>query len=632
MQGHVRSSASAAAPDCAPAVRQSSPSSVGRRLPPTLRAAAERLLDARLPDVRVHSGAESSDAARALGLRAFTVGRDVVLGAGLSRLDHPSSFSILAHELAHTLQQRSAVPRVVDPASREHELEVDAEAALRTPGGAPMADALRYQAVQGFPPGHTPIPSHIVRLLLGQDVVFIMGSDRGGFYTYAERYYRAHVPGATFVTDVRTLDGVLAWVRDHVTHFVNQLYIVSHANEDGTLSFGLDAADANAHVDVNELREALHPTGGGQSTLADASARIDQFSRIHIKGCDLGRTPSIVELIDEAFGGQGTVTAPTHEQMYGVDPTLGAQARSDFNRGISDSHAMPEEIDPSLRGAERATAIRERRTALAARRRAISAEQAGRRGEADAIAEQAQTYEALSGPMFQRPGSRLFTAAEIRPEVDRLYGHLSDAQRASLVQRLLTPDRRNPAVAHRQGVFQQQGIRAYRYEPFSITFSDPITDAQRVQTFAQLIRDTTGADVRRFTVTSSSTTRVPSGNGFFVRTQLVGTTRGNPQEFRFDGTVPDVTNGEEPIPGEAAIVELGRRQRPNPDRYTWSVQETRSGTQVTRRAVAQRVVAYLHHGSLDASRHDHFTRPLTDRDFFAESTFVPQAAVGAPRP
>ena len=34
-----------------------------------------------------------------------------------------------------------------------------------------------------------------------------------------------------------------------------------------------------------------------------------------------------MELIDEAFGGEGVVTASTHEQGYATDPTLGQKAR-----------------------------------------------------------------------------------------------------------------------------------------------------------------------------------------------------------------------------------------------------------------------------------------------------------------
>jgi hypothetical protein len=92
---------------------------------------------------------------------------------------------------------------------------------------------------------------------------------------------------------------------------------------------------------VAELREALHPAGGGASTLPAVGRQIDAQTTIHIKGCDLGRTREMVELIDEAFGGAGTVTAPTHEQTYETDPTLEARARRDFRSGIAAAHPCP---------------------------------------------------------------------------------------------------------------------------------------------------------------------------------------------------------------------------------------------------------------------------------------------------
>ena len=135
--------------------------------------------------------------------------------------------------------------------------------------------------------------------------------------------------------------------------------------------------------------------------------RVDGLTRIHIKGCDIGRTQGMVELIDEAFGGAGVVTAPTHEQVYGWDPTLAEQGRRRFRAEVAATHPMPPEVDPALRGAERRQAVRERARALRDRQRAIQAELRTRRAEETAAGEQAGRYEALSGPMFQRPGTQL---------------------------------------------------------------------------------------------------------------------------------------------------------------------------------------------------------------------------------
>jgi len=70
--------------------------------------------------VRVHSDAKAVESAQAVNARAYTVGRDVVLGTGQSSLQTPSVRRLFAHELTHVIQQskagQSARLEVSDPA------------------------------------------------------------------------------------------------------------------------------------------------------------------------------------------------------------------------------------------------------------------------------------------------------------------------------------------------------------------------------------------------------------------------------------------------------------------------------------------------------------------------------------
>jgi hypothetical protein len=445
-----------------------------------------------------------------------------------------------------------------------------------------------------------------------------MGEDapRSGnpFYTAAEAYYRTHLPNATFVTTTRTLADLLSWISTNVSQPIGSLYIISHANEDGTLSFGLDAADTNHRLDVGELRSALHPASGTTS-LTRLTNQVDAQTMIHIKGCDIGRTQAMVELIDEAFGGAGTVTAPTHEQEYGSDPELGERARRQFRAQVEASHPMPPPVDPALRGAARAQALRDRQQAVRQRQADIQAELTARRAEETRLVEEASRYEAFSGPLFQRPGTTLFTVAELRAEVDRLYGHLSERQRQSLAQRLAAPDPRQAALADQQGTFRQSGQRMYRKRPNRFRFPEPRTVAEATAVF--------GADfqAQSFTPTAIRTSRTPATDGFTTRFEIDGNVRERGQPNRRETltfTSSDV------IPDDATMLAGGRAQLPNPDRYAWRIEETHSADgRTTRAAVAERVVAYLHHQSLDPAAHQHFTRPLSDPNYFAPSTFAP---------
>lgn len=56
-------------------------------------------------DVRIYSGADADAAARSINARAFTLGRDIGFARGQYRPGTPAGHRLLAHELAHTLQQ-----------------------------------------------------------------------------------------------------------------------------------------------------------------------------------------------------------------------------------------------------------------------------------------------------------------------------------------------------------------------------------------------------------------------------------------------------------------------------------------------------------------------------------------------
>lgn len=82
----------------------------GDALPGTVRAYFEPRLERDLGGVRVHRGAEAEASAHSLGARAYTVGRDVVFGAGQYAPDTPDGRRLMAHELAHVAQQGHAPP------------------------------------------------------------------------------------------------------------------------------------------------------------------------------------------------------------------------------------------------------------------------------------------------------------------------------------------------------------------------------------------------------------------------------------------------------------------------------------------------------------------------------------------
>lgn len=76
----------------------------GAPLPVRIKDHLEWTFRTSLDGVRVHTGQAASAAARVLSARAFTRGKDIYLGEGERETDLP----LIAHEVAHTLQQRGA--------------------------------------------------------------------------------------------------------------------------------------------------------------------------------------------------------------------------------------------------------------------------------------------------------------------------------------------------------------------------------------------------------------------------------------------------------------------------------------------------------------------------------------------
>jgi hypothetical protein len=82
-----------------------------------LEPATRRFFEARFHEpfggIRVHTGASAERATQRLGARAFAVGEHVVVGAGEYRAGTPAGMRLLAHELAHVVQQRrQSRPRI----------------------------------------------------------------------------------------------------------------------------------------------------------------------------------------------------------------------------------------------------------------------------------------------------------------------------------------------------------------------------------------------------------------------------------------------------------------------------------------------------------------------------------------
>jgi hypothetical protein len=109
----------------------SAASSSGSALPGDVRAGFESSLGADLSDVRVHTGAESQTAAASVGARAYALGQDIHFAEGSYDPSSDAGKHLLAHEVAHTVQQSGGVQR------RQNKLDIS------SPGDAQEVEADR---------------------------------------------------------------------------------------------------------------------------------------------------------------------------------------------------------------------------------------------------------------------------------------------------------------------------------------------------------------------------------------------------------------------------------------------------------------------------------------------------------
>lgn len=135
-------------PCAACAGREQRPGSVPSSVQAVLRSPGDpldpeprRFLESRFGEdfsgVRVHTDGAAAQSARDSSARAFTVGNHIVLDPSHVNRNSSEGFRILAHELAHTVQQRQTLPNLQrltmgEPlSSQEHEAHRAAESIIR---------------------------------------------------------------------------------------------------------------------------------------------------------------------------------------------------------------------------------------------------------------------------------------------------------------------------------------------------------------------------------------------------------------------------------------------------------------------------------------------------------------------
>jgi hypothetical protein len=148
-QKRLQRSASSAGPASAPPGVHDVLRGPGTPLDGATRAMLEPRFGHSFAQVRVHADGRAAESAAAVGAHAYTVGRDVVFGAGKYAPASADGRRLIAHELAHVVQQSAASSSTLQPslaigavdAPEEREAERAADAVLRGGRAAVSAGA-----------------------------------------------------------------------------------------------------------------------------------------------------------------------------------------------------------------------------------------------------------------------------------------------------------------------------------------------------------------------------------------------------------------------------------------------------------------------------------------------------------
>jgi hypothetical protein len=167
--------------------------SPGGRLEPAIQGTMTALTGHDFSRVRVHTGADAAESARAVGAAAFTLGQHIVFGSGQYPPRSRQGWDLLRHELVHTIQQpdtdSAANLRRTEPGDP---FEVEADQGGRAPGvGWPpvrrsASPVLARQPVPGAPhpdaTSYRPVSITIGGTPVGQTVTFPYPVDNGKYY------------------------------------------------------------------------------------------------------------------------------------------------------------------------------------------------------------------------------------------------------------------------------------------------------------------------------------------------------------------------------------------------------------------------------------------------------------------
>jgi Domain of unknown function (DUF4157) len=240
-------------------------SSPGHPLPHDVAAAMRARFDHDFTQVRVHADNPAARSAAALGANAYTIGHDIVFGPGRYAPGTPTGSRLLAHELAHVVQQAGARP------------DLDAPLPVSSPSDAPEVSALRageLSAVHDVHPPTSPLGVGRAPVMVQRDFGAPLSDDSG------LRGADAVIPIDTFVRYVEDVER--ANPRDRPQEILSRIRVQYYGSASlaDISAFSQLIPDARAY----DVETVVTLRGGARTTVVPRSlGRVPEDTRRHLR-------------------------------------------------------------------------------------------------------------------------------------------------------------------------------------------------------------------------------------------------------------------------------------------------------------------------------------------------------------
>ena len=184
--------------DTAPASVDRVLASSGRPLEPALRQDMEQRFGHDFSRVRVHSDAAAEQSARDVNANAYTVGHNIVFGAGRFAPGTHEGRRLIAHELTHVVQQQIGMTSAAPSGKHEREADEATEAVAQLGSTVAIAEASRKGIARTPEDAPTALVPHVTPEI-EQKLIIMLHDERIKLNAQSFKQAISHTAGAVAI-------------------------------------------------------------------------------------------------------------------------------------------------------------------------------------------------------------------------------------------------------------------------------------------------------------------------------------------------------------------------------------------------------------------------------------------------